>query len=140
LLDVYSGAGAFALPLAASVADVTAVEEHPGAVADGRRSAELNGITNVEFMRAAAERALERIEGPFDAVIVDPPRRGCHPAVLDALDRLSPSRLVYISCHPGILARDLRPLLTYGYSLEHVQPVDMFPQTPHIETLVVLKR
>ncbi len=140
LLDIYSGAGAFALPLAAHVAEVTAIEEHPGAVTDGRRSAELNGIINVQFIRSAAERTMERIDGPIDAVIVDPPRRGCHPAVLDALDRLGPTRLIYISCHPGILARDLRPLLTYGYHLEHVQPVDLFPQTPHIETVVVLRR
>jgi 23S rRNA (uracil1939-C5)-methyltransferase len=139
-LDIYSGAGAFALPLAASVAAVTAIEEHPGAVADGRRTAELNDIANVQFIRAAAERALERIDGPVDAAIVDPPRRGCHPAVLDALDRIGPPCLIYISCHPGILARDLRPLLTYGYTLEHIQPVDMFPQTPHIETVVVLRR
>jgi 23S rRNA (uracil1939-C5)-methyltransferase len=140
LLDIYSGAGAFALPLAASVAEVTAIEEHPGAVADGRRSAELNGITNVEFIRAAAERTLAHNNDPAEAVIVDPPRRGCHPIVIDALDRISPERLIYISCHPGILARDLRPLLTYGYTLEHVQPVDMFPQTPHIETVVTLRR
>lgn len=140
LLDLYSGAGTFALPLAAGLAEVTAVEEHPAAVADGERSAGLNGITNVRFVRAAAERALPNMEQPFDAAVLDPPRRGCHPAVLDALARLAPPRLAYISCHPGILARDLGPLLASGYELELVQPVDLFPQTPHIETLVILKQ
>jgi 23S rRNA (uracil1939-C5)-methyltransferase len=140
LLDLYSGAGAFALPLAAQAAQITAIEEHPGAISDGRRSAELNAIRNVQFIRAAAERAILQLDDSIDAVILDPPRRGCHPAVLDALDQISPSRIVYISCHPGILARDLRPLLNYGYTLEQVQPIDLFPQTPHIETIVVLRR
>jgi 23S rRNA (uracil1939-C5)-methyltransferase len=139
LLDVYSGAGTFALPLAEGLAEVTAVEEHPAAVADGERSAALNNISNVRFIRGAAERALPGFELAFDAAVLDPPRRGCHPAVLDALARLAPPRLAYISCHPGILARDLGPLLAAGYALELVQPVDLFPQTPHIETLVILR-
>lgn len=140
MLDAYSGAGTFALPLAAGLAEVTAVEEHAAAVADGERSAALNGIINVRFLRAPAERALPELEGPFDLAVLDPPRRGCHPAVLDALARLAPPRLAYISCHPGILARDLGPLLASGYTLELVQPVDLFPQTPHIETVVILKQ
>lgn len=140
LLDLYSGVGAFALPMAAAGARVTAVEEHAGAVADGQRSAELNGITGVTFLRAPVERALPALDGPFDGVLLDPPRRGCHPAVLEELARLAPPRLVYISCHPGILGRDLPPLLRAGYDLVALQPVDLFPQTPHIETLVVLER
>lgn len=140
LLDLYSGVGAFGLPLAAAGASVTAVEEHAAAVADGRRSAELNGIAGVRFMRAPVERALPGIEGPFDGAVLDPPRRGCHPAVIEELARLAPRRVVYISCHPGILGRDLPPLLGLGYRLVRLQPVDLFPQTPHIETVVVLER
>jgi len=139
LLDLYSGAGTFALPLAADASEVTAVEEHPAAVADGERSAALNDIVNVRFVQAPAERALPELEDAFDAAVLDPPRRGCHPAVLGALARLAPPHLAYISCHPGILARDLGPLLAGGYRLELVQPVDLFPQTPHIETLVILR-
>lgn len=140
LLDLYSGVGAFALPLAADGAAVTAVEEHQAAVGDGERSAALNGIAGVSFVRAAVERALPGIEGEFAGVVLDPPRRGVHPVVLEELARLAPPRLVYISCHPGILGRDLPPLLRAGYSLEQVQPIDLFPQTPHIETIVTLAR
>jgi 23S rRNA (uracil1939-C5)-methyltransferase len=140
LLDLYSGVGAFALPMAAAGAEVTAVEEYPGAVSDGERSAELNGITGARFVRAPVERALTTLDGPYDGVVLDPPRRGCHPAVLEELARLAPPRLVYVSCHPGILGRDLPPLLRAGYRLERLQPVDLFPQTPHIETVAVLVR
>ncbi len=140
LLDAYSGAGAFAMPLSAGLKQVLAIEESPSAVADGVRSLPYNGIINVEFIQAAAERALPRLDGPFDAAIVDPPRRGCHPAVLEELARLAPSRLAYISCHPGILARDLGPLLNIGYRLDLVQPVDLFPQTPHVECVVILRK
>ncbi|NNJ09520.1 class I SAM-dependent RNA methyltransferase [Chloroflexales bacterium ZM16-3] len=140
LLDAYSGAGVFAMPLSAGLKQVVAIEENPSAVADGVRSLPYNGIVNVEFIQAATERALPRIEGPFDAAIVDPPRRGCHPAVLEELARLAPARIAYISCHPGILARDLGPLLNVGYRLDLVQPVDLFPQTPHVESVVILRK
>ena len=138
LLDLYAGAGAFALPLAAAGAEVIAVEEHAAAVADGERSAALNDIRNVRFVQGAVERVLPGLAGPFDGVLLDPPRRGCHPTVLEALARLAPPRVVYISCHPGILGRDLAPLLAAGYRLEQVQPLDLFPQTPHVETVVTL--
>lgn len=138
LLDLYSGVGAFALPLAAAGAEVTAVEAARDALVDGRRSAELHGITNVRWINAPVERALPALDAAFSGAILDPPRRGCHPAVLQELLRLRLPRLVYISCHPGILCRDLPPLLQAGYQLELLQPFDLFPQTPHIETVVVL--
>jgi 23S rRNA (uracil1939-C5)-methyltransferase len=140
LLDLYSGAGAFALPLAAAGAELTAVEEHRGAIADGKRSAELNDLAGLRFVRAPVERALPALDGPFDGVLLDPPRRGCHPAVIEELARLRAPRLVYISCHPAILSRDLPPLLRAGYRLDSLQPIDLFPQTPHIETVAVLSR
>jgi 23S rRNA (uracil1939-C5)-methyltransferase len=140
LLDLYSGVGTFALPLAAAGASVIAVEEHPSAVADGQRSAELNGIEGVSFVQAPVERALPGADEEFAGVVLDPPRRGCHPAVLEELVRIGPRRIVYVSCHPGILGRDLTPLLRAGYGLERVQPLDLFPQTPHIETVVTLAR
>jgi 23S rRNA (uracil1939-C5)-methyltransferase len=140
LLDGYSGVGAFALPLARDVRIVTAIEEHPDAVADGQRSAALNDIDNVHFVAAPVERALPDIPAPVHAAILDPPRRGCHPAALEALARLAPARIAYVSCQPGILARDLRVLLAQGYWLAAVQPVDMFPQTPHIECVALLLR
>ncbi len=140
LLDAYSGAGAFALPLAKTVHEVVAIEENPQAVADGERTANLNAITNVRFITAPVERALSGLDGVYSAAILDPPRRGCHPMALAALLNLAPARIAYVSCHPAILARDVRPLIDAGYRLVNIQPVDLFPQTPHIESVALLKR
>jgi 23S rRNA (uracil1939-C5)-methyltransferase len=144
LLDAYSGVGSFALPLAHLVEAVVAVEENPGAVEDGVTSAMLNGIGNVTFVEGQVERRLLTLDGSFDAAIIDPPRRGCHPAAIAGLKALAPRRIAYVSCSPGILARDLKLILapgdngTPGYRVRSVQPVDMFPQTPHIECVVLL--
>jgi 23S rRNA (uracil1939-C5)-methyltransferase len=146
LLDLYSGVGTFALPLARDVAEVVAVESHPRAVEDGRRSQTLNAIPNVTFHHAPAEQAMsflakERHTPPsYAAAILDPPRRGCHPAVLQTMIELAVPRLLYISCHPGVLARDLDILCAGGYRPVTIQPIDMFPQTPHIESVVLLCR
>lgn len=139
LLDAYSGAGTFALPLAHGLREVIAIEENPWAVADGQYSAHLNALDQVRFVTASVEHALASLEPPFNAAILDPPRRGCHPAALTALVNLAPSRIAYVSCHPGILARDLRFLLQAGYHLSYIQPVDLFPQTPHIESVAFLE-
>jgi 23S rRNA (uracil1939-C5)-methyltransferase len=140
LLDLYCGAGAFALPLVAEVSEVIGVEEYAGAVADARLSAQQNEIANARFEVGRVEHVLERFDQQFDAAILDPPRRGCHPQALAALLRLAPSRLVYVACHPATLARDLKTLVAGGYRVERVQPVDLFPQTPHIESVCVLAR
>lgn len=139
VLDAYSGVGTFALPLAAQGQRVLAIEENPHAVADGERSAQLNAIEGVRFQTAPVERALQSTDEHFDRAILDPPRRGCHPAALAALIERPPHRIAYISCHPGILARDLRILLTAGYTIEIIKPLDLFPQTPHIECVVFLR-
>lgn len=140
LLDLYCGAGAFALPLAGTVAEVVGIEEHAGAVADARATADGHGITNARFLVARVEQALADLDPPFDAAILDPPRRGCHPRALAELLRLAPRRLVYVSCHPATLARDLKTLIAGGYRVTGIQPVDLFPQTPHIESVCVLTR
>jgi 23S rRNA (uracil1939-C5)-methyltransferase len=138
VLDLYCGAGAFALPLAASAAEVLGIEEAVGAIADGQMTAAENGITNVRFEIGRAEQALGQLDGPFDAVVLDPPRRGCHPQTIEQLLRLAPARIVYISCQPATLARDLKLLVAGGYRAVGVQPVDLFPQTAHIESVCVL--
>ncbi|NJS15580.1 MAG: 23S rRNA (uracil(1939)-C(5))-methyltransferase RlmD [Sphingopyxis sp.] len=130
LLDAYGGVGTFGLPLAQGLKEVVVLEENPAAVADGKRSAEANGLFNADFIQGPVERVLPALDTHFDAAVLDPPRRGCHPAALAALVLLRPQRIAYISCHPGILARDLGPLLQAGYHLRSVQPIDMFPQTP----------
>ncbi len=140
LLDAYSGAGAFALPLSCSVREVLAIEQQQQAVTDGQRTARLNAIDNVLFLHAAVEQVDSQSLTPIHAAILDPPRRGCHPATLATLARLAPARIVYISCHPGTLARDVQLLLASGYLLRRVQPIDLFPQTPHIECAALLTR
>jgi len=138
LLDLYCGAGAFALPLAARVAEVVGIEEYAGAIEDGHTTAEANGITNVRLEIGRVEQALGQLDGTFEAAVLDPPRRGCHPQALDQLLRLAPARIVYISCQPATLARDLKLLVAGGYRVVSVQPVDLFPQTAHIESVCVL--
>lgn len=138
LLDAYSGVGSFALPLAHLVKSVVAIEEHPQAVADGRRTAALNDRDNVTFHAGQVERTINAVAAQCDAVILDPPRRGCHPMALASVVELALPRLVYVSCHPGVLARDVRFLGERGYRLVQVQPVDMFPHTPHIESVALV--
>ena len=140
LLDLYCGAGAFMLPLAAQVREVVGIEEFPNAVEDGRASAALNEVTNAQFLAGRVEAVLPKVEAPAEAVVLDPPRRGCHPQAIAQLLRLAPARIVYVSCQPGTLARDLKLLVAGGYSVASVQPVDLFPQTAHIESVTVLMR
>jgi 23S rRNA (uracil1939-C5)-methyltransferase len=140
LLDLYAGVGTIALWLADQFREVGGVEEFPAAVRDAEANAELNEIENVRFVSATAESFLEglsRDRRPL-AVVLDPPRSGCSPVVLKSLLALRPSPLVYVSCDPGTLARDLGILAKGGYRIEEVQPVDLFPHTPHIETAVKL--
>lgn len=142
-LDGYSGVGLFSLFLAEHVTHVHAVESQPSAVADARASANINGITNVTFTEGLLERvigAVRRQRERADIVLVDPPRSGCNPRALTEARSLSPRRLVYISCDPSTLARDLALVCNGGYRLVSVQPVDMFPFTSHIETVALCER
>jgi len=144
VLDLYAGAGLFALPLARRGLRVTAIEEHPGAVADGVAARKLNGIdaARCRFVASRVEDALKRpLPSPPDVVILDPPRGGCERRVLQhVLGRLRPPRVIYVSCNPAALAADLVVARTHGYRAERVQPVDMFPHTAHIEAVAVLER
>jgi len=144
VLDLYSGSGLFALPLALRGHAVTAVE----ASRKGVSEAELNRRTNrvdegrLRLVAAAVERALPRFEpGAFDVVVLDPPRTGAPPSVLkQVFTRLRPRRAVLVSCNPDALARELEVALRAGYRALRVQPVDMFPHTPHVEAVAVLER
>jgi 23S rRNA (uracil1939-C5)-methyltransferase len=140
LLDLYAGVGTIALWLADNYKEVGGIEEFPAAVRDAETNAEINGIENARFVAQSAESflaGLSRDRRPLAAVL-DPPRSGCSPAVLRSLLALRPSPLVYVSCDPGTLARDLGVLSQGGYRVEEIQPVDLFPHTPHIETAVKL--
>lgn len=142
VLDGYAGVGTFALLAAPRARRVIAVEEVAAAAADARANARTLGVENVTVHTRKVERFLptlaERGER-VDAVILDPPRGGCVPAVLDALIALAPARIVYVSCDPATLARDLA-VLSARYDLAVVQLVDMFPQTYHIESVTTLTR
>lgn len=131
VLDLYCGVGLFTAFIAPHAHHVIALELSPSAVRDARRN--LAEFHTVEIVQGAAEKALPRLHRSFDAAIVDPPRAGLKPAALEALIKGKPRRLVYVSCDPATLARDSRHLIDCGYRLVEVQPVDMFPQTYHIE-------
>ena len=140
ILDAYSGVGLFSLPLAQQSELVVAVEIDPGATED--LIINLGQIENVDVIEGPVEAVLPDLvqTGPLHGVVVDPPRQGLDVAVIDALVASAPPRVVYVSCDPATLARDIKRLMLGGYSLANVQPLDMFPQTFHIETVAFLTR
>jgi tRNA/tmRNA/rRNA uracil-C5-methylase (TrmA/RlmC/RlmD family) len=141
LVDAYSGSGLFALSAAARFSNVMGVEISPGAVAAARENAARNNITNARFVAADAIRIFVGIDGPGAdaAVIIDPPRKGCGPEFLAQLIEFGPRTIVYVSCNPETMARDLQVLMRVGYAVSVLQPFDMFPQTRHVECVAVLK-
>jgi 23S rRNA (uracil1939-C5)-methyltransferase len=142
VVDAYSGVGTFALLMAPLVGGVIGIEEARSAVRDATHNA--RDVPNARFVQGKTETILPSPKlgldpaKPPDAVVLDPARMGCHPDVLDALLSLRPRRVVYVSCDPSTLARDLRILVDGGYTLHEVQPLDMFPQTYHIESVATL--
>lgn len=147
VLDLYAGAGLFALPLALRGSTVVAIEENRAAVADGEASLRLSRVPEARCRFSAQPVEIALAQGgrlaarEFDAVVLDPPRAGCDGSVIDrVLGQRGPARAVYVSCDPESLARDLGRITKRGYAIASMQPVDMFPHTPHIETIVVLDR
>ena len=117
------------------------VEIIPQAIENAMENAKLNDITNAEFITGEAEKVIpELIDKGIraDVVVVDPPRKGCEESLLHAIGDMAPERIVYVSCDPATLARDLALLTKMGYTVQQVQPVDMFPETSHIETVVLM--
>lgn len=142
-LDLYCGIGTITLCLAKKLKKVIGVEVIPEAVADAKKNAEINGISNAEFICADAGEAAQKICGHGekpDVIIVDPPRKGISPEVTDAMVKMEPKSIVYVSCDPATLARDLKELSEKGYTPVSATPVDMFPRTKHVETVVSLVR
>lgn len=143
VLDLYCGTGTIGLSMAKRAGQIVGVETVAQAVEDAKRNAEENGIENARFLCADAEEAAGQLlkEGIRPAaVILDPPRKGCAPGVIDSVTAMSPGRVVYVSCDPATLARDLKRFAERGYRTERVQPIDMFPRTPHVETVCLLSK
>lgn len=144
VIDAYCGIGTISLFLAQKALKVYGVEIVPEAIEDAKRNAELNGIVNAEFAVGEAETVIPRwyeAGVKADVLVVDPPRKGCDEALLRTIIEMKPKKVVYVSCNPATLARDLRILEDGGYKTVEVQPVDMFPQTMHCEAVakIVLK-
>ncbi len=136
VLDAYCGAGLFSAALAEKAGHVIGIEESPSACDDFERN--LSEADNISLFEGKVSDALPEISDKLDAAVLDPPRGGCEPGALDALIAKQPRRIAFVSCDPATLARDLGQLSSAGYRVERVQPVDIFPQTFHIETCVKL--
>jgi 23S rRNA (uracil1939-C5)-methyltransferase len=141
--DAYCGIGTISLFLAQRAKKVIGVEIVDQAIKDAKRNAQLNNIENVEFYTGEAEKVIPKLykqEQKADVVVVDPPRKGCDEKLLDTIIQMKPKRVVYVSCNPSTLARDLNYLEKGGFKTNEIQPVDMFPHTMHVETVVLMSR
>ncbi|MDF2988892.1 MAG: methyltransferase, TrmA family [Eubacterium sp.] len=143
VFDLYCGIGTISLFLSERAKKVIGVEVVPDAIADARKNAALNNVTNTQFIVGEAEIVIPKLyfEGTrADVVVVDPPRKGCDEALLNTLVDMQPQRIVYVSCNPSTLARDLKFLSGNGFEVKEVQPVDMFPWTGHVEAIILMTR
>lgn len=140
VLDLYCGAGTITLLLARQAREVVGCEVVEDAVAAARRNAARNGVANARFLLGEARALLREWAEPWkpEAVVVDPPRAGLHARVVARLAGMRPRRIVYVSCNPATLARDLQGFAAAGYALERVRPFDLFPHTPHVEAVARL--
>jgi len=143
VIDAYCGIGTISLFLAKRAKHVYGVEVVPEAISDAKKNAKLNGIDNVTFTVGEAEQVIPKWQQEglqIDVLVVDPPRKGLDEVLIRTIIELKPARMVYVSCNPSTLARDLRLLVDGGFEVQEVQPVDMFPQTMHVECVVGLRR
>lgn len=143
VIDAYCGIGTISLFLAQKAKHVYGVEIVPEAISDAKRNANLNNMNNVDFAVGEAEKVIPwwYAQGiRADTIVVDPPRKGCDQALLDTIIKMKPKRVVYVSCNPATLARDLRILEDGGFKTVEVQPVDMFPHTTHVEVIALIEQ
>jgi len=144
ILDIYCGIGTISLFLARYAKKVVGIELVPEAISDAVKNAERNNIANTEFICGNASDVIfdlsEKEDFRPDIIVVDPPRKGCETSVLHTMIKSEAVRIIYVSCDPGTLARDLKFLCENGYELKKVQPVDQFPQTTHVECVVLLHK
>ena len=143
VFDLYCGIGSISLFLAQRAKKVYGIEIVPEAIKDAKKNADLNNFSNTEFLLGAAEKEVPKLYEKgitADVVVVDPPRKGCEEVVLETMVKMSPKKIVYVSCNPSTLARDLAYLEERGYETKEVQPVDLFPHTSHVEAVVLMSK
>ncbi|MBQ8001157.1 MAG: 23S rRNA (uracil(1939)-C(5))-methyltransferase RlmD [Ruminococcus sp.] len=143
LIDLYCGTGTIGLSMANKCKSLIGVEIVPKAIEDAKKNAELNGIDNARFICGDASDAASQLEREGikpDVVILDPPRKGCDAELINTVAKMSPERVVYVSCDSATLARDLKLFSELGYITQEVTPVDMFPRTAHVESVACLTR
>lgn len=138
VLDAYCGVGTLSLFFARKAKKVIGVESVPDAISDAIKNGEKNGITNVSFVCDESEKFIYKSLPPIDILLINPPRSGCNIAFLEGIKKLCPRKIIYISCDPATLARDLKQIESSGYKAFFVQPFDMFPQTAHVESVVLI--
>jgi 23S rRNA (uracil1939-C5)-methyltransferase len=139
VLDLYSGVGNFTLPLAVGAKEAWGIEENPRAVEDARFNADQNGIPSCTFIQGKVEDVLKTLAAKrFEVVVLDPPRTGCK-RIVNQITQLEPKRIIYVSCEPTTLARDLHLFLERGYRLEDLRLLDLFPQSYHMEVVALLR-
>jgi len=137
ILDLYCGCGNFSLFLAREGASIVGIDTSRSAITEANSNAAANELHNCVYACGDVEKTIPRfLSTRFNSVLINPPRRGCSPDILNHISRINPRVIVYVSCNPATLARDLKLLIASGYHIETIQPVDMFPQTYHIETIV----
>jgi 23S rRNA (uracil1939-C5)-methyltransferase len=140
LLDAYAGVGLFAIWLARNAQRVLAIESAPSALGDAQENLLANQCQHIELLPGKVETVLAALDEPVPIALLDPPRAGCSEPVLDWLTRHVTERIIYVSCDPTTLARDLKHLVAAGWQIDTVQPFDLFPQTYHVETVTTLTR
>lgn len=143
LLDLYCGVGTIGLTMADSVKQLVGIEIIPQAIENAKENARLNSVTNAQFICTDAPKGVKILEKQGikpDVIILDPPRKGCDKSLFDTIEKMDPHRIVYVSCDSATLARDLEILKTKGYEAKKVTAVDMFPRTPHVETVALVEK
>lgn len=143
VLELYSGGGNFTIPLAKQAGNIVGIEVSEASISDAIENSKINDIKNATFIKATAEKGVEKIVGayghtPFDLIVVDPPRDGCSQKVIEGIVSFKPKKIIYVSCNPSTLARDLSRFRELGYHTRSSRPFDMFPQTYHIESVTEL--
>ena len=141
IIDAYCGIGTFSLPLAKKVQQVIGIEVSPISIQQAQNNAALNNINNAIFYTGKVKDCIGSIDLQPDVFLLDPPRKGCNIQVIEAILNLQPSCIVYVSCKPATLARDIKLICESGvYKPTYIQPADFFPQTTHVESYVILRK